>query len=70
MTRLKKPILHCLAQKSASSHLDVDEALYKWFLMARQNNVSLNGPVLLAKAEEFAQDFGHQDFKATGSWLQ
>ena len=38
--------------------------------MARQNNVPLNGPVLLAKAENFAQDLGHQDFKVTGSWLQ
>ena len=65
-----KIVLHCLVQGHESSHSDVDEALYERFLMACQNNVPLNRPVLLAMAEKFTQELGHQDFKATGSWLQ
>ena len=51
-------------------NLDVDEALYKWFLMARQNNIPLSGPLLMDKATKLAEQLGATDFKANAGWLQ
>ena len=53
-----------------AAYSDIDEVLYRWFLMARQSAIPINGPLMMEKAEKFAKDLGHSEFKATASWLQ
>lgn len=48
----------------------LDNALLKWFKLQRNSNVSINGPILLTKAEEFATRLGITDFKPNLSWIQ
>ena len=33
------------------------------------NNIPINGPIILAKAREFADVFGCKDFQASNGWL-
>lgn len=48
---------------------DVEEALDQWFSVVTQRGVNISGPILKAKAEEFAKKLHHNDFKATSGWL-
>lgn len=48
----------------------LDSALLKWFKLQRNSNVSISGPILLTKAEEFATRLGIVDFKPNPSWIQ
>ena len=45
---------------------DVESELFRWFCFARSSNVPVNGPVLKAKAGEFAGSLG-LDWKCTDS---
>ena len=48
---------------------DIEEALDKWFSVVTRRGVSVSGPMLKSKSEEFAKKLGHIDFKATDGWL-
>ncbi|XP_055884906.1 uncharacterized protein LOC106059651 [Biomphalaria glabrata] len=48
---------------------DLDEALYQWFSALSKQGDIVNDALLKAKLEEFAQDMGRMDIKATDSWL-
>ena len=48
---------------------DVEHALLKWFKNVRDQNLPISGPMLSAKAEEFAQRLDHSDFKCSNGWL-
>ena len=50
-----------------AAYSDIDEVLYRWFLMARQSAIPINGPLMMDKAKKFAKDLGHSEFKATTS---
>ena len=52
-----------------SSNKDVDAALLEWFKQARSNNVSISGPLLLAKANSLASAMGDTTFKATTGFI-
>lgn len=56
-------------RKRGSKHTDIDEALFQWFSIIRQKDLSLSGDIFKAKAEKFAEDLGISDFKATEGWL-
>ena len=34
---------------------DIDEALFKWFKVMRNENIPLSGPILKSQAEKFAR---------------
>ncbi|XP_053259070.1 tigger transposable element-derived protein 4 [Podarcis raffonei] len=50
-------------------HTDLEEALVKWYRMARCSNIPVNGPMLRFQANDFAQKLGHNDFKCSNGWL-
>jgi len=50
-------------------YLDIDKCLLKWFTQCRDKNIPLNGTILLEKANEYAQQLGHTNFKASSGWL-
>ena len=48
---------------------DTEQAVLQWFKAARDQNVPVSGPLLIAKAQEFASQLG-DDFKCTTGWLK
>ncbi|KAF2879541.1 hypothetical protein ILUMI_26625 [Ignelater luminosus] len=52
-----------------SSHRDVEEALLEWFKDRKRLGIPVNGPVLLAKANDFARSMGKVNYRCTKSWI-
>ena len=50
-------------------HNDIDKAVYKWFMNARERNVPISGLTIREKALEFAKQLNITDFKASEGWL-
>ena len=48
----------------------LNEALLKWFTSTCGNNIPINRPFLLEKADEFAKAFDYKDFTASTGWLR
>lgn len=48
---------------------DVEEAVIKWLKQCRDKNVPVGGPILQEKAQQFAGQLGHADFRASNGWL-
>ena len=46
------------------------EALLKWFTSMRGNNIPINGPIILEKANEFPKAFHYKDFTESNGWLR
>ncbi|KAL3859266.1 hypothetical protein ACJMK2_009493 [Sinanodonta woodiana] len=57
-------------RKRGGKAKDVEEALLQWFAQARSRPIPINGPLLLEKANQLANDSGLHDFKATSGWLE
>lgn len=49
---------------------DVDEAVLKWLKQCRDKNLSIGGPILQEKAQHFAEQLGHNGFRASNGWLE
>ncbi len=49
---------------------DVEKALDLWFRDARAAATPISGPILMARADELAQQLGHSEFSANTGWLQ
>ena len=54
---------------SSGKHDQIDKAVYKWFMNARERNVPISGHILSEKALEFAKQLNVTDFKASEGWL-
>ncbi|KAH6945491.1 hypothetical protein HPB50_008758 [Hyalomma asiaticum] len=52
-----------------ATYADVEEALLKWFIDARARNIPISGPMMLAKAKDFAFLLDFPDFCPGNSWL-
>ncbi|XP_061440150.1 tigger transposable element-derived protein 4 [Rhineura floridana] len=50
-------------------YTDLEEILVKWYRMAQYSNISVDGPMLRFKANNFAQKLGHSNFKCSNGWL-
>lgn len=48
----------------------VDSALLSWFKRVRANNMSVTGPVLKLKAEQFAKEIGLSDWTCSEGWVR
>lgn len=48
---------------------NIDEALIQWFRYQRSINTTISGPILQAKAEEFAKLFNVSRFSCDSGWL-
>ena len=50
---------------------DINEAMYKWYSLARQRSVPVSGPMLQEEARLMAQKLDHAEgFKASNGWLE
>ncbi|KAH6945609.1 hypothetical protein HPB50_009293 [Hyalomma asiaticum] len=52
-----------------ATYADVEEALLKWFVDARARNIPISGPMMLAKAKDFAFLLDFPDFCPGNGWL-
>ena len=48
---------------------EIEEGLWKWFKFAQSRNASVNGPILMQKAEEISKRLGHTEFTASEGWF-
>ncbi|KAI5151746.1 hypothetical protein ENBRE01_2356 [Enteropsectra breve] len=47
----------------------IDEKLFEWFSSLRQENVQINGGLLLEKAQKIADELGLDGFVCNLSWI-
>ena len=47
----------------------VDKAVFKWFSLQRIQNLSIDDPILIEKAFQFAKSFNFPTLKASNGWL-
>ncbi|KAH6948811.1 hypothetical protein HPB50_026545 [Hyalomma asiaticum] len=52
-----------------ATYADVEEVLLKWFVDARARNIPISGPMMLAKAKDFAFLLDFPDFCPGNGWL-
>ena len=48
---------------------DVSAALLKWFTNKMDQGAAISGPLMIEKAQKFAEDMGYEDFKCSQGWL-
>ncbi|XP_071965525.1 tigger transposable element-derived protein 6-like [Antedon mediterranea] len=48
---------------------DIDQLMLVWFRTARDKHIPISGPLIKAKAEQFAEELNIVDFKASDGWL-
>lgn len=48
---------------------DIDKALIVWFKNHRSAGLPINGPILKAQAEKFAEQLGYKNFKCNNGWI-
>jgi len=53
-----------------SDFSEVNEVLYKWYLLACSKNIYPAGPQLVAKGKEIAERLGKDEFKGSNGWLE
>jgi len=49
---------------------DIENALFKWFISARDQNVPVSGPILSSKAEQIANYLGYNDFRCSNGFIE
>ncbi|XP_047984684.1 tigger transposable element-derived protein 6-like [Leguminivora glycinivorella] len=49
---------------------NLEQCLFTWFKQCRNKNISVSGPILKEKAEEFAKSLQIHNFKASNGWLE
>ena len=50
--------------------ININEARYGWYFLARPRNVPVSGPLLKKEALVLAEQMGHHQFKASNGWLE
>ena len=60
---------HSLKKLRGCDYEEIDQALYKWFILQRSQNVPVDGGLLKEKAMQFAESFESKNFKASDGWL-
>lgn len=50
---------------SMTPYLNIDKCLLKLFIQYRDENIPLNRTILLKKIQQYAQQLGHTNFKAS-----
>jgi hypothetical protein len=56
-------------RKRTGKDADVEEALKQWFTNVRSKDARVDGPLLMAKAEDLAKRMGKENFSATNGWF-
>ncbi|KAG0426455.1 hypothetical protein HPB47_026430 [Ixodes persulcatus] len=53
----------------SAKHPDLEKALITWVKQMRSQDLPLSGPIIMAKAAEFALHLKHHDFAASEGWF-
>ncbi|XP_064488391.1 tigger transposable element-derived protein 4-like [Ornithodoros turicata] len=53
-----------------AKHPDLERALLTWIKDVRSRDIPLSGPIIMAKATDFALRLNHADFAASEGWFQ
>lgn len=53
-----------------SEFSDMERCLMMWITQCRSQNVPLDGPIIKEKAEYFAKELGHLNFKGSNGWFE
>ena len=61
--------VHATMKFRSSEFVDVNKALYEWYLVACSKNIYPGGPELIEKAKEIAERLGKSNFKGSRGWL-
>ena len=51
------------------THVNIDDAMYQWYGLARDRNIPVTGPMLKEEALLIASQLGNDSFKASNVWL-
>ena len=54
----------------AAANEDLDKAIYKWFLSARNSNIPISGQILKEKATQYARELEIENFQASNGWIE
>ena len=64
-----KSISLTIKKKRHGKNPEIERALRMWFKIVVKRGISISGPLLKEKADNFARELNHLDFKATDGWL-
>ena len=53
-----------------AAHEALDQALFKWFLNIRNQNVPLSDAIIQEKVSSYAKELNIENFKASDGWLR
>ncbi|EEZ99118.2 Tigger transposable element-derived protein 3-like Protein [Tribolium castaneum] len=57
-------------RKLKNEAAQIDKMCFEWFVHARNQQISITGPLIKAKAKEIASDLQYHKFSASDGWLQ
>ena len=61
--------VHATMKFRSSEFMDVNKAVYEWYVLAYSKNIFPGGPQLIEKAKEIAERLGKTNFKGSRGWL-
>ena len=61
--------VHTISKAYNSEHSEINDALYKWFVLARSKNIPVGGPQLIEKVK-IAATLGKPEFRGSQGWLE
>ena len=53
-----------------AAHEALDQAVFKWFLNIRSQNVPLSGAIIQENASSYAKELNIENFKTSDCWLR
>ena len=62
--------VHTISKARNSEYSEINDALYKWFVLARSKNIPVGGQQLIEKAKMIAATLGKPEFKGSQGWLE
>ena len=62
--------VHTISKARNSEYSEINDALYKWFVLARSKNIPVGGQQLMEKAKMIAATLGKSEFKGSQGWLE
>ena len=62
--------VHTISKACNSEYSEINDALYKWFVLARSKNIPVGGQQLIEKAKMIAATLGKPEFKGSQGWLE
>ena len=62
--------VHTISKARNSEYSEINDALYKWFVLARSKNIPVGGQQLMEKAKMIAATLGKSKFKGSQGWLE